>query len=174
MSTENQSTVEEPAHKKLFIVTMIIATFSTGLGNSIVAIFATDMAKTFFGSATTVQVGSITQLSTINLAAEVLGAIILSIFVIKFSHKRLLLTGTIFIAISATGSYFAPNILALQTFYALEGAGSVIIGIIAMTLIADSLPKNQRAKVISYLLSIGAAVTLVMIPIVGIITEMGG
>ena len=174
MSTENQSTVEGPAHKKLFIMTMVIATFSTGLGNSIIALFATDMAKTFFGSATTVEVGSITQLSTINLAAEVLGAIILSVLVIRFSHKRLLLTGTIFIVISAAGSYFAPNILALQLFYALEGVGSVIIGIIAMTLIADSLPQNQRAKVISYLFSIGAAVTLVMVPIVGIITEIGG
>ena len=174
MSAENQSMAEEPTHKKWFIITLAIATFSTGLGNSIIALFATDMAKTFFGSATTVAVGSITQLSTINLTAAVLGAIILSVLVIRFSHKRLLLAGTIFIVISAAGSYFAPNILALQLFYALEGAGSVIIGIIAMTLVADSLPKNQRAKVVSYLFSIGAAVTLVMIPIVGIITEMGG
>ena len=60
MSTENESTVEEPAHKKLVILTMIIATFSTGLGNSIIALFATNMAKTFFGSATNVEVGSIT------------------------------------------------------------------------------------------------------------------
>jgi MFS family permease len=174
MSTEDQLIAEEPAHKKWFFITLAIATFSTGLSNSIIALFATDMAKTFFGSATTVEVGSITQLSTINMTAEVLGAVILSVLVIRFSHKRLLLTGTIFIVISAAGSYFAPNILTLQLFYALEGAGSVIIGIIAMTLVADSLPKNQRAKVISYLFSIGAAVTLVMIPIVGIITEMGG
>lgn len=174
MPTENTSMTEEPTHKKWFIITLAIATFSTGLGNSIIALFATDMAKTFFGSATTVEVGSITQISTINMTAEVLGAIILSVLVIRFSHKWLLLAGTILIVISAAGSYFAPNILALQLFFALEGAGSVIIGIIAMTLIADSLPKNQRAKVVSYLFSIGAAVTLVMIPIVGIISESGG
>ena len=72
------------------------------------------------------------------------------------------------------GSYFAPNLLTLQVFFALEGAGSIFIGVIAATLIADSLPPNQRAKVISYLFSVGAAVTLVLIPIVGFVSEMGG
>ena len=61
-----------------------------------------------------------------------------------------------------------------QFFFALEGVGSLIIGIIAAILIADSLPAEKRAKAIGYLFSIGAAVTLVMIPLVGVITEMGG
>jgi MFS family permease len=57
---------------------------------------------------------------------------------------------------------------------ALEGAGSVVIGIISMSLIADALPKKQRAKIISVLFSVGSGVALVLIPIVGFITEMGG
>ena len=133
--------------------------FSTGLANSILALFATDMAKTFYGSAVTVGVASVTQLSTINMAAEVIGAIVLSILVIKFRHKRLLFAGAIFIVISAAGSYLAPNLLTLQLFYALEGVGSIVISVIAMTLIADALPPDQRAKVISYLFSIGSVVT---------------
>lgn len=176
MSTEKQqdATPQRPTHKKWFLFTIAIAVFSTGLANSILALFATDMAKTFFGSANTVGVASVTQLSAINMAAEVVGAVILSILVIKFRHKRLLFAGTILIVISAMGSYLAPNLFTLQLFYALEGVGSVIISVIAMTLIADALPPNQRAKVISYLFSVGAAVTLAMIPAVGLITEMGG
>jgi MFS family permease len=176
MSTRKQpdATPKQPNRRKWLIVTLAIATFSTGLANSILALFATDMAKTFFESTTAVAIGSVTQLSTINMAAEVLGAIVLSVLAIRFRHKRLLLVGTIFIVASAIGSFLAPNLLILQLFFALEGAGSVIIGVIAMTLIVDALPPNNRAKVVSYLFSIGAAVTLVMIPIVGLITQAGG
>jgi predicted MFS family arabinose efflux permease len=176
MSTEIQQeqTTKQPIPKKWFLATLAIAMFSTGLANSILALFATDMAKTFFGSDVTVGVASVTQLSTINMAAEVIGAVVLSILVIKFRYKRLLVAGTIFIVISAVGSYLAPNLLTLQLCYALEGVGSVVISVIAMSLIADSLPAAQRARVISYLFSIGSAVTLAMIPAVGLITEMGG
>jgi predicted MFS family arabinose efflux permease len=119
MSTEIQQkqTTQQPIRKKWFLATLAIAMFSTGLANSILALFATDMAKTFYGSAVTVSVASVTQLSTINMAAEVIGAIVLSILVIKFRHKRLLFAGAIFIVISAAGSYLAPN-LSLQLFYA--------------------------------------------------------
>jgi DHA1 family inner membrane transport protein len=176
VSIENHQeiTPKQLVHKKWFLATLSIAVFSTGLANSILALFATDMAKTFFGSASTVGVASVTQLSSINMAAEVIGAIILSILVIKFRHKRMLFAGAIFIVISAIGSFLSPNLFSLQFFYALEGVGSVIISVISMTLIADALPPNQRAKVISYLFSVGAAVTLAVIPAVGLISEMGG
>jgi DHA1 family inner membrane transport protein len=176
MSNEErpQTIAEQPVQKKWFFATLAIATFSTGLANAILALFATDMAKTFFGSASVVAIGSVTQLSTINMAAQVIGAVVLSVLVIKFRQKRLLFVGTVFIVASALGSYLAPSLFTLQFFYAMEGVGSVIIGIIAMTLIADSLPPDQRAKVISYLFSIGSAVTLVLIPIVGLVTQIGG
>jgi MFS family permease len=160
--------------KKWFLTALSTATFSTGLANAILTLFTTSIAKTFYGSVTPVAVGSVTQLGTINMAAEVVGALILSILAIKFRHKRLLLTGTILIITSSIVGFLAPDMLTLQLSYAIEGVGSIMIGVIAMTLIAESLPRGQRAKVISYLFAIGAAVTLVMIPLVGLLTEMGG
>ena len=173
---ENQPdlTLTKPLRKKWFLAALAIATFSTGMANSTLTIFATDIARSFFGSASYVQIASVTQLSTINMAAEVIGAILLSILAIKFRHKRLLSIGTFFIFVSAVGSYLAPNLLTLQVFFALEGVGSVIIGVIAAVLIVESLPANQRAKFISYLFSIGSAVTLVLIPLVGVAAAMGG
>jgi predicted MFS family arabinose efflux permease len=169
-----EATLEQPLRKKWFLAALAIATFSTGMANSTLTIFATDIAKSLFGSATYVQIASVTQLSTLNMAAEVSGAIVLSVLAIKFRHKRLLSIGTAFIVASTIGSYLAPNLLTLQVFFALEGIGSVIIGVIAAVLIVEYLPENQRAKVISYLFSIGSAVTLVLIPLVGIAAEMGG
>lgn len=173
MSNEIQSK-PTTLSKKWFFVALSTATFSTGLANAILTLFTTSIAKTFYGSVTPIAVGSVTQLSTINMAAEVVGALILSILAIKFRHKRLLLSGTILIIVSSFVGYLAPDMLTLQLSYAMEGIGSIMIGVIAMTIIADSLPQDQRAKVISYLFAIGAAATLVMIPIVGILTEIGG
>jgi len=173
---ENQPdvTLTKPLRKKWFLAALAIATFSTGMANSTLTIFATDIAKSFFGSSSYIQIASVTQLSTINMAAEVIGAILLSILAIKFRHKRLLSIGTFFIFVSAVGSYLAPNLFTMQVFFALEGVGSVIIGVIAAVLIVESLPANQRAKFISYLFSIGSAVTLVLIPLVGVAAAMGG
>jgi DHA1 family inner membrane transport protein len=169
-----QTTENQPTYQKRFIAALAIAIFSTGLANSILVLFATNIAKTFYGTPTPIAVASITQLSTINIAAEVVGALVLSILVLRFKHKKLLLAGTVFIIVSAVGSYLSPTLLALQIFIALEGAGSIMIGIISMSLIADALPQKQRARIISYLFSVGSAVSLVLIPIVGLITEMGG
>jgi MFS family permease len=175
-ATENQPEVTptKPFRKKWFLAALAIATFSTGMANSTLTIFAADIARSFFGSASFIQIASVTQLSTINMAAEVIGAIFLSILAIRLRHKRLLSIGTAFIFVSAVGSYLAPNLFTLQVFFALEGVGSVIIGVIAAVLIVDSLPANQRAKFISYLFSIGSAVTLVLIPLVGVAAAMGG
>jgi MFS family permease len=160
--------------RKWFLVTLSVATFSTGLANAILTLFATSIAKTFFGSVTPVAVGSVSQLSTINMASEVVGAIILSVLAIKFRHKHLLIAGTTLIIASSLIGYLSRNLLTLQLSYALEGAGSIIIGVIAATLIVNSLPQGQRAKMISYLYAIGAAVTFAMIPIVGLLNELGG
>ena len=167
-------TVQSQILKKRMFIPLAIATFSTGLSESILALFTTDIAKTFFGKSGPVAVAAVTQLSTINIFAEIIFALLLSFLVIRFRHKPLLQVGALLIVISAIGSYFAPTLIVLQMFYALEGAGSIIISIIAMTLIADALPPQKRAKVIGYLFSIGAAVTLIMIPLVGLLTQMGG
>jgi MFS transporter, DHA1 family, inner membrane transport protein len=160
--------------KKWFLLALAIATFSTGLANATLSLFTTNIAKTFYDSIAPVAVGSVTQLGTINMAAEVIGALIFSVLAIRFRHKRLLLFGTGLIIASSIVGYLSPDMLTLQLSYAIEGVGSIIIGVIAMALIADSLPQGQRAKVISYLFSIGAVATLVMIPIVGLLTETGG
>jgi MFS family permease len=169
----DNSTTTQPT-RNWFLIPLVIAAFATGLSNSIISLFATDIATTFFGSYTIIAVSSVSQLNTINMATEFIAALALSVLVVKFRHKRLFLVGTIFLIVSAVGSYLAPTLQVLKFFFALEGAGSIVISIIAATLVADALPPEKRAKAISYLFSIGAAVTLVMIPIVGLMTEIGG
>jgi len=62
----------------------------------------------------------------------------------------LLLGGAILVTISNVGSYFAPDLFTFQIFFALEGAGSVIVSILAVTLIGDTLPFNKKARAVSF------------------------
>ena len=44
------------------------------------------------------------------------------------------------------GNFFAPNLTTLQFFIALEGAGSIVISIVAAAFVADSLPPEKRVR----------------------------
>ena len=169
---------ETIAEKKLplkpFLASLTIISFSTGVSNSIVALLAVDIARTFFGTADSAAVASVSQLSTFNNAIEIFFAFLLSILAIRFRHKRLLLAGSLFVVVSALGSFFAPSLLVLQFLYALEGIGTIFVNIMGITLIGDMLPADKKPKAISYMNSAGAMATLVVIFLIGFIANIGG
>jgi predicted MFS family arabinose efflux permease len=160
--------------KQMFIPALAFAYFSAGISNSVISLFAVDIAKTFLGSSSGVSVGVTSQLNTFNAVSIIVSAIMLSFLAVRFQHRFLFLGGIVFVVVSAVGSFFAPNLLSLQLFYALEGGGSIIIWIMAATLIGDSLPPEKKAKAISYLLSMGAAASLLTILLVNFVTSSGG
>jgi len=158
---------------------LAIAVFSAGTANAVLTLLAVDIAKTFFPNAQTpaqlsAAVGAVSQLSTFNAAAEIAFALLLSILAIRFRHKPLLLAGVILVFASTMGSFFAPTLLSLQFFYAIEGGGSIMVSIMALTLIGDILPANKKAKTISYIVSISALAALVLTPLTGFIADIGG
>ncbi|MCJ7559769.1 MFS transporter [Candidatus Bathyarchaeota archaeon] len=173
MSTEAPAPEKAPP-KRLFLPSLAIAFFSVSISNTIITLLAVDIAKTFFGSANAAAVGAVSQLSTFNAAAEVVFALLLSILAIRFRHKPLLLVGVIFVVVSAVGSFLAPTLLSLQLFYAMEGIGSIMVYVLAFTLIGDSLPSDKKAKAISYVLSIGMLASLVVVLLVGLTANFGG
>ena len=174
MPTENETKAKQSGLTRFLLAPLAFAVFSAGISEAILILFATDIAKTFFGEPTTAAIGAVSQLNSVMMGAEILLAITLSFLTIRLSRKPLFLFGSFLIAISAIGSYYAPNLLTLQIFYAIEGAGSVIVNILAVILIAEYSTAEKMPKTISYLYSTGAAGTLVLIPIVGVLTNMGG
>jgi predicted MFS family arabinose efflux permease len=166
--------INKKRHGRLFLFSIAIAIFSTGMSNAVVTLLAVDIAKTFFGEANPVAISAVSQLSTLNAAAEIIFASLLSILVIRFGRKRLFLVGIIFVTISAIGSFFAPSLLLLEFFYCLEGGGSIIISILAFASIGDSLPMEKKAKAIGYLYSASFLATLLVLLLIGFITDVGG
>jgi predicted MFS family arabinose efflux permease len=167
--TANLSVNERRVSKRFFLPSLVIAVFSAGISNSILTLFVVDIARTFFGSANPTAVGTISQLSTLNAAAEIVFAFLLSILIIRIRSKPLLIVGMSLLVISALGSYVASDLFSLQIFLALEGGGSIIASIMAFTLIGNYLPAQKKAQAISYVVSAGSIATLILILMIGLV-----
>jgi DHA1 family bicyclomycin/chloramphenicol resistance-like MFS transporter len=165
---------QEFSSQRFLVPTLAVAYFSSSFSNIIVSLLAVDIAKTFFGDSSGVAMGLTSQLNTLNAVATVVFAIALSFLAIRFKYKSLLILGIAFVFISAIGSFLAPTLFALQIFFAIEGAGSITVWIIATTIIGDVLSQKKKAKAISYIISIGYAAMLISIVLVNSITSVAG
>jgi len=174
MSDGGKPEVEKEPLGKFFVPSLIIVGFVTGLSVPMLSLLTIDIARTFFGNAEPATLAAVAQIGTVNSAAEVLFALLMGILAVRFRSKPLLLLGVAFMFISAVGGYFAPTLPLLQFFYALEGGGTVIIGITSSTLIGEFVPSLRKAKVVSYLWAVGSVATLAGIPLIGTITNFGG
>ena len=168
---------------KYFVLALTIVFFAATVSGGIVSLLSLDIAKTYFpesfaaGSSQAAQnaaVGAVTQIATVNSAFEVVFALIMSFVAVRLKHKSLLLLGVVLIFISAVGSYLAPNLLTLQFFFGLEGAGSILVFIMGYTMVGEFLPFSKKAKTVSYLVATTAIVILVVAPPIALISNFGG
>jgi len=174
---------EQQSVGKFFVPALTIAFFAITVSQQIAALLSLDIAKTFFptnflaGSSPELQasaIGAVTQIVTVNGIFEVLFALIIGVAAVRLSHKPLLLVGVVLIVISAFGSYLAPTLWVLGVFFAMEGAGTVIVAIMGMTLVGEFLPFNRKSKTVSYLVAATAAAAVISAPIISLITNFGG
>ena len=172
--SDNEKPAKADSTGKLFVPALVLAGFAVGLSNPMLSMLTTDIANTFFGNASPSSLGRIAQIGTVNNIAEVLFALLMGFLAVRFKSRPLLLLGAGFMFISAVGSFFAPNLPSLQFFYALEGAATVIVTINSATLIGELLPTHKKAKVVSYLWAIGSVASLAGIPLIGMLTNLGG
>jgi predicted MFS family arabinose efflux permease len=159
---------------KLFIPSVVLPFLATFMENGILILLLSNIAITFFGSANPSAIGLAGQLSTVNSLAEAIIAFMIGFLAIKFKHKTLFLVGIVFITISAVGNFFAPSFMVMAAFFALEGAGSVIVSVVGLSLIGDFVPTKNRSKVVSYTQFSFYLSAVIGPPIVGFLTSMGG
>lgn len=133
-----------------------------------------DIAISFFGNSSPTSIGIAGQISTVNSLGEVAIALLMGFLVVRFRHKGLYLSGVFLVIASAIGNFLAPTLLWMQVFYFLEGMGSMIITIIAYTLIGDLLPANQKGKVVSYVVASLFLVSFAFPPLINFIADNTG
>lgn len=139
--------------KKQFLASLTLANFSTNMMDFLVSIFLVDIAIMFFGSASNYNVSSASSLITISNFVSLFVGLLIGALSLKIKYKILLLIGLLCITIGSLGCFLAPNFLALTFFYPLDGAGTVIIGAMAYTLVGEHLPINKRGKAVGYIMA---------------------
>lgn len=118
--------------------------------------------------------GIASQTGTVNSAAEVILAFLMSALAVRFRHKSLLIAGAVIVVFSNVGSFFAPDFITFQIFFALEGAGSVMVSILAITLIGNNFASNKKARAVSWFVAGTYLAGLVGVPVLLLISNVAG
>jgi predicted MFS family arabinose efflux permease len=174
MHTETTVTEKKQQPGKLFIPSVVLPFLATFMENGILILLLSSITVTFFGAANPSTIGLAGQLSTVNSLAEAVVAFLIGFLAIKFKHKTLFLAGITCIAVSAVGNFFAPSFTVMAAFFALEGAGSVIVTVVGLSLIGDVVSAKNKSKAVSYTQFSFYLSSVIGPPIVGFLTSLGG
>jgi predicted MFS family arabinose efflux permease len=154
---------------RLAVPALTVGAFAVYISTPTINLLAVDFARTF-----NVPTGIATLLFTANSSALAILALLMGFLAIRFKHRSLLLTGVLFVSISALGCFLAPNLLSLIFFFALEGAGTAMFSIMNGTIIGDNLPLSKKPKAISYITAGTLLSTIVGSLVIGLIANFGG
>jgi predicted MFS family arabinose efflux permease len=160
--------------KRLFVPSLTILMFAVSMSGVMITIFLPEIAETFLGSTDKTAIGLASQTATVNGAAEVILAFLMSVLAVRFRHKSLLVVGALLVIFANAGSFLAPDFITFQVFFAMEGAGSVMVAIIAMTLIGDTLTQNKKVKAVSWFIAGQYMSGLIGIPFVLFLANAAG
>jgi MFS transporter, DHA1 family, inner membrane transport protein len=153
---------------KLFVPSLAVAVVAVNITNIIVTLLLVEISQTF-----QVGEGIAVQIRTTNAIAEVVFGVLMGFLVMRFRHKSLLLVGVLFVAFSSVGSFLAPTLSLMLVFSFLEGSGSIMVNIMAFTLIGDSLPLNKKSNAVSWVLASGYVFSFVGTPMIDLFADMG-
>jgi predicted MFS family arabinose efflux permease len=159
---------EEP-QVRLLVPTLVIGTMSVSVSVTMLQLFLVDIGSTF-----NVSVGVASQLATVNHAGELVSALLMGFLAVRLRYKPLILAGILLVVFSAVGSFFAPDFATMQVFFALEGIGTVMFSVMALTMIGDAFAPRKRAKAVSYLMAALFGMALVSFPLSGFVANIAG
>ncbi len=166
--SEGAVTFDKTSPKRLFILSLASPSFAIGMSNVFLNLFLLEVAATF-----QINEGVAVQLRTVNALAEIIFCLIIGLLATRFKHRSLLLAGTSLIIISAVGNSIASSFEMMLFFFLIEGTGSVIVAIMAFTLVGDLVALNKKAKVVSWITAAGYLTIFVGTPLITYIVGFG-
>jgi predicted MFS family arabinose efflux permease len=169
-----ETVFEKESPNRLFVPSLTILVFAISLSSGVLSLFLPEIAETFFSSTDKTVIGIVSQTSTVNNTAEVIFAFLMSVLVVRFKHKSLLVVGAVLVIISTIGSFLAPDFYTFQIFFAMEGAGSIMVSILAITIIGDTFSLNKKARAVSWYAAGMYMAGLIGIPILLVIANIAG
>jgi predicted MFS family arabinose efflux permease len=155
----------------LFILSLTVSSIAITSSNGLINLLSIDIASTF-----QIEEGVAIQLRTFNCLGELILGLIMGFLVLRLRHKLLLKSGLIIVTLSAVGSYLAPTFLVFLLFSFIEGVGSIIVNIMAFTLIGDSfkLIPNTKIQAVSWIVASTFLFSFIGNPLTNFFTQFGG
>lgn len=151
-----QSSGEESSAGRFLVLSLTLACFSLFIVDIITRVFLLDVTTTFFGSSDQAFVAITSQLVTISSGVSVVTGLLLGFLSVKYNHKKLLVVGVSCIPVGALGCSLAPNFIFMQIFYAIEGVGTTVVGVMALVLVGEMMALNKKPQATGWIMSGGA------------------
>ncbi len=140
---------------QLFVLSLVLAYFSTWILEALTGVFLKDITLTFFGSSDPVLIATASQLVTVSSAVSVVSGVLLGLLSVRFTYRKLLLIGVLCVVLGTLGCYFAPSFLYMQIFFPLEGIGTVMVGAMSFALVGEFMVLSKRPKASGWILAGG-------------------
>jgi len=160
---------EKSSVGRLFLPSIAFSYFATGPLGVLVSLLLIDIGETFG-----VSEGVMGQVNTLYSIVAVVFALLMGILSLRFRHKLLLLTGLLFISISALGCLVAPNFILMIVSYSLSGLGWAMVSPMCVTFIGEYFSLEKRAGAIGWIIAGGALSYAIGAPIIALTASLGG
>jgi MFS transporter, DHA1 family, inner membrane transport protein len=161
--------VQKQPNLRFLVSSLAFSSVAIAVSNGIITLLLIEIASAF-----QVSEGIAAQIRTVNAAAELIFALLMCILVVRFKHKSLLITGLSIVVISGIGTYLTPTFELMLFFSFLEGMGTVMVTIMAFTIIGDFLSNNKKAQAVGYIVAAGYFFALVGSPLTNFVANLGG
>jgi predicted MFS family arabinose efflux permease len=142
------SSAEKKSVGRLFVLSLVLNGYAEQSLNLLLGLFLMNIALTF-----QVSWGTVSQIGTISAVAAIFAGLLVGALSVRFSHKLLLLAGSLIITVGLLGCFLAPNFTFMEVFYPLDGVGSVMVLAMGSALIGSFLPLEKRAKAIGWMVA---------------------
>jgi len=161
--------IEKSPRRRLFLPTLILANFTIWTISTLFGLVLVDIAAAFH-----VTVGTASQIPGIARLLGILVGVLMSMLSIRFRNKSLFIGGLAIFTLGAFGIYWSSSFTLMTVFYAVNGAGAVIVGIMAWALIGEFLSLEKRGGAAGWWLSMAYVEAIIAAPVMSYIAVMAG
>jgi predicted MFS family arabinose efflux permease len=119
-------------------------------------------------------VGVMGQMRTLSSAMALIFALVMGVLSVRYSHKKLLLAGLIFYAISALGCFLSYNFSGMVLMYSMSGIGLAMASPMAFALVGELLPLDKRSRATGFIFAGTAFSSVIQFQLIRYIEAVGG
>jgi predicted MFS family arabinose efflux permease len=163
------SSEEEHPQGRLVIPSLTFSRLNMTPPRNVAGLLLIEIGLTFGCS-----VGVMGQMRTLSSAMALIFAVIMGVLSVRYSHRKLLLTGLVFYAVSALGCFLSHDINAMLLTHSLSGIGLAMVSPMAFALVGELLPLEKRPRATGWIFAGTAISSVIQFQLIRYIEALGG